>query len=40
MFAPSSQVTADGFGGGLPGGGSRHEVRRGTDVLDPNDYLN
>ncbi|MYW93619.1 hydantoinase B/oxoprolinase family protein [Amycolatopsis rubida] len=32
VFAPSAQVTADGFGGGLPGGGSGHEVWRGTDV--------
>jgi len=32
VFAPAAQVTADGFGGGLPGGGSGHEVWRGTDV--------
>jgi N-methylhydantoinase B len=32
VFAPSAQVTADGFGGGLPAGGSGHEVRRGANV--------
>ncbi|MEU5702178.1 hydantoinase B/oxoprolinase family protein [Streptomyces aurantiacus] len=32
VFAPSAQVVADGFGGGLPGGGSGHEVWRQTDV--------
>ncbi|MFF0144924.1 N-methylhydantoinase B [Amycolatopsis sulphurea] len=32
VFAPSAQVVADGFGGGLPGGGSGHEVWRETDV--------
>ncbi|MEU6644015.1 hydantoinase B/oxoprolinase family protein [Saccharomonospora sp. NPDC046836] len=32
VFAPSAQVVADGFGGGLPGGGSGHEVWRRTDV--------
>ncbi|MFD4195652.1 hydantoinase B/oxoprolinase family protein [Amycolatopsis thermoflava] len=32
VFAPSAQVVADGFGGGLPGGGSGHEVWRGTGV--------
>jgi len=32
VFAPSSQVVADGFGGGLPGGGSGHEVWRRTNV--------
>ncbi|MBB4682676.1 hydantoinase B/oxoprolinase family protein [Amycolatopsis jiangsuensis] len=32
VFAPSAQVVADGFGGGLPGGGSGHEVWRATDV--------
>ncbi|MFC5230946.1 hydantoinase B/oxoprolinase family protein [Pseudonocardia zijingensis] len=32
VFAPSAQVVADGFGGGLPAGGSGHEVRRGTNV--------
>ncbi|MFF5989947.1 hydantoinase B/oxoprolinase family protein [Prauserella flavalba] len=32
VFAPNAQVVADGFGGGLPGGGSGHEVWRGTDV--------
>lgn len=34
VFAPNSQVVADGFGGGLPGGGSGHQVRRGTNVAD------
>ncbi|MBZ6226259.1 hydantoinase B/oxoprolinase family protein [Streptomyces olivaceus] len=34
VFAPSAQVTAEGFGGGLPGGGSGHEIWRGTDVRD------
>jgi N-methylhydantoinase B len=32
VFAPTAQVVADGFGGGLPGGGSGHEVWRRTDV--------
>ncbi|MGI8308915.1 hydantoinase B/oxoprolinase family protein [Saccharopolyspora hattusasensis] len=32
VFAPNAQVVADGFGGGLPGGGSGHEVWRQTDV--------
>ncbi|WP_033290969.1 hydantoinase B/oxoprolinase family protein [Amycolatopsis jejuensis] len=32
VFAPSAQVPADGYGGGLPGGGSGHEVWRQTDV--------
>ncbi|TQM36772.1 hydantoinase B/oxoprolinase family protein [Pseudonocardia cypriaca] len=32
VFAPSAQVTADGFGGGLPAGGSGHEVHRGANV--------
>ncbi|ASR35761.1 hydantoinase [Prauserella marina] len=32
VFAPNAQVVADGFGGGLPGGGSGHEVWRRTDV--------
>jgi N-methylhydantoinase B len=32
VFAPSSQVPPDGFGGGLPAGGSGHEVWRDTDV--------
>ncbi|KAA9152778.1 hydantoinase B/oxoprolinase family protein [Amycolatopsis acidicola] len=32
VFAPSAQVVADGYGGGLPGGGSGHEVWRRTDV--------
>lgn len=32
VFAPSAQVVADGFGGGLPAGGSGHEVRRDTNV--------
>jgi N-methylhydantoinase B len=32
VFAPSAQVVADGFGGGLPAGGSGHEVRRATNV--------
>lgn len=32
VFAPSSQVVADGYGGGLPAGGSGHEVRRATNV--------
>lgn len=32
VFAPSAQVVAGGFGGGLPGGGSGHEVWRRTDV--------
>ncbi|WP_427889122.1 hydantoinase B/oxoprolinase family protein [Kribbella sp. GL6] len=32
VFAPTAQVVADGYGGGLPGGGSGHEVWRGTDV--------
>lgn len=32
VFAPNAQVVADGFGGGLPGGGSGHEVWRETDV--------
>ncbi|MGW3469305.1 hydantoinase B/oxoprolinase family protein [Saccharopolyspora sp. NPDC000995] len=32
VFAPNAQVVSDGFGGGLPGGGSGHEVWRQTDV--------
>ncbi|AXK35340.1 hydantoinase B/oxoprolinase family protein [Streptomyces armeniacus] len=32
VFAPNAQVVADGYGGGLPGGGSGHEVWRRTDV--------
>src|SRR5690625_670665 len=32
VFAPNSQVSADGFGGGLPGGGSGHAIARGTNV--------
>ncbi|MQA02385.1 MAG: hydantoinase B/oxoprolinase family protein [Streptosporangiales bacterium] len=34
VFAPNAQVVADGFGGGLPGGGSGHAVRRGTNIND------
>lgn len=34
VFAPTAQVVAEGFGGGLPGGGSGHEVWRGTDVAE------
>lgn len=32
VFAPNSQVVADGFGGGLAGGGSGHAVWRGTNI--------
>ncbi|MGC2942594.1 hydantoinase B/oxoprolinase family protein [Brevibacterium sp. FAM 24638] len=32
VFAPNSAVVADGFAGGLPGGGSGHRVLRQTDV--------
>ncbi|MEO3863712.1 hydantoinase B/oxoprolinase family protein, partial [Acrocarpospora sp. B8E8] len=32
VFAPSAQVPADGYGGGLPGGGSGHLLCRDTDV--------
>lgn len=32
VFAPNSQVVADGFGGGFPGGGSGHALWRGTNV--------
>ncbi|GAA5064522.1 hydantoinase B/oxoprolinase family protein [Nocardia callitridis] len=32
VFAPTAQVPAEGFGGGLPGGGSGHEVWRNTNV--------
>lgn len=32
VFAPNSAVVADGFAGGLPGGGSGHRVLRETDV--------
>ncbi|GAA3569112.1 hydantoinase B/oxoprolinase family protein [Amycolatopsis ultiminotia] len=35
VFAPNAQVVADGFGGGLPGGGSGHEVWHETDVASP-----
>ncbi|PSM37597.1 hydantoinase [Streptomyces dioscori] len=34
VFAPNAQVPADGFGGGLPGGGSGHEVWRRSNVAD------
>ncbi|MFE1801485.1 hydantoinase B/oxoprolinase family protein [Streptomyces sp. NPDC059517] len=34
VFAPNAQVVADGFGGGLPGGGSGHEVWRRSNVAD------
>src|SRR5690606_19769933 len=32
VFAPSSQAVADGFGGGLPGGGSGQAAGRRTDA--------
>lgn len=32
VFAPTAQVPAEGFGGGLPGGGSGHALWRGTNV--------
>ncbi|MEV8057921.1 hydantoinase B/oxoprolinase family protein [Streptomyces antimycoticus] len=32
VFAPSAQVVADGYGGGLPGGGSGHEILRRSNV--------
>ncbi|TXL85812.1 hydantoinase B/oxoprolinase family protein [Streptomyces sp. IB2014 016-6] len=32
VFAPSAQVVADGYGGGLPGGGSGHRILRGTNI--------
>lgn len=34
VFAPNSAVVADGFAGGLPGGGSGHRVLRETDAAD------
>ncbi|MGW6457171.1 hydantoinase B/oxoprolinase family protein [Streptomyces sp. NPDC055078] len=34
VFAPSAQVVADGYGGGLPGGGSGHQILRRTDIAD------
>ncbi|MFH8462489.1 hydantoinase B/oxoprolinase family protein [Streptomyces sp. NPDC017991] len=34
VFAPNAQVVADGFGGGLPGGGSGHEVWHRSNVAD------
>lgn len=32
VFAPTAQVPAEGFGGGMPGGGSGHELWRRTNV--------
>ncbi|OUZ12287.1 hydantoinase [Aeromicrobium sp. PE09-221] len=32
VFAPSASVVADGYAGGLPGGGSGHRVLRSTNV--------
>lgn len=32
VFAPTAQVPADGFGGGLPGGGSGHEIWRASNA--------
>lgn len=32
VFSPSSQIPADGYGGGLPGGGSGHRILRGANV--------
>ncbi|QSE87318.1 hydantoinase B/oxoprolinase family protein (plasmid) [Rhodococcus pseudokoreensis] len=32
VFSPTAQVPADGFGGGLPGGGSGHEIWRSTNA--------
>ncbi|MFD8158051.1 hydantoinase B/oxoprolinase family protein [Streptomyces malaysiensis] len=32
VFAPSAQVVADGYGGGLPGGGSGHEILRRSNI--------
>lgn len=32
VFAPTAQVPAEGFGGGLPGGGSGHEIWRASNV--------
>lgn len=34
VFAPTAQVPADGFGGGLPGGGSGHEILRASNAHD------
>lgn len=34
VFAPSSQVVADGFGGAYPGGGSGHAVWRSTNIAE------
>lgn len=34
VFASVASVVADGFGGGLPGGGSGHEIWRNTNVHD------
>ncbi|MGW5381045.1 hydantoinase B/oxoprolinase family protein [Nocardia sp. NPDC003963] len=32
VFAPTAQVPAEGFGGGLPGGGSGHEIWRDSNI--------
>ncbi|WP_260681019.1 hydantoinase B/oxoprolinase family protein [Arthrobacter sp. KBS0703] len=32
VFSPSSQIVADGYGGGLPGGGSGHRILRDANV--------
>jgi N-methylhydantoinase B len=34
VFAPTGQVPPDGYGGGLPGGGSGHAIWRDTNVGD------
>lgn len=38
VFAPNSQVVADGFGGGIPGGGSGHGLWRATNVNELLDH--